>query len=372
MNNDPADRRANTRRCLGLDREEQVTRASLPHPSHGGSRGYPVWFRREQLQKRANGEETEVSEISVDRWERRLTPFKMTGNKPSQQVIGIDQLLMSIYITIYPDTDQDEIASYIFNEGGNLYSNQTISQRLDELNVSRKAASTEAYQAFLPINLLKEELYFTRPPPLGIVGVERRRWIDVDEFGMSLERTNPKFGYSIKLYRVRKPGHYTRNHKLTVLYAIEAGDLDIPNGEVGSVLRPRRWINVLQNGGTTGIVFADFIDHICSDIEQNGRHLDGYPNDLNRIFMWDNLVSHHVPIVSQTVEARQGPCNFSSINRPPYRPKWGPIEYAICDLVERIADEATPQWTNRELENEIYSAAGRVGPFNATFERCCL
>ena len=96
MNNDPANLRADTRRRLGLDREEQVSRASLPNPSLGGSRGYPVWFRREELQKRANGEVTEVPEITLDRWEERLIPYKMTGNRPTQQVVGIDQLLMTI------------------------------------------------------------------------------------------------------------------------------------------------------------------------------------------------------------------------------------------------------------------------------------
>ena len=164
MNNDPANLRANTCRRLGLDREEQVSRASLPHPSLGGSRGYPVWFRREELQKRANGEITEVPEITLDRWEERLIPHKMTGNRPTQQVVGIDQLLMTIYIAVYPDTEGDKIATYVFNEGGELYSRQVTSKRLCELDVTRKVASTEAYQAFLPINILKEELYFTSPP----------------------------------------------------------------------------------------------------------------------------------------------------------------------------------------------------------------
>ena len=372
MNNDPADIRAHNRRCIGLEREEEVDRSSLPDPSRGGSCGYPVWFREEQLEKRANGGPTAVSDSTLNRWDNRIHPYKMTGNRPSKRVVGVDQLLMSIYIVIYPDTKLSEIATFIFNEGGNLYSDQSVCQRLKELDVSHKAASTEAYQAFLPINLLKEELYFTRPPPLGIVGVERRRWIDVDEFGMTLERTNPKFGYSIRLYRVRKPGHYTRDHKLTVLVGIEAGDPDIPNGEMGSILCPRRWLNVIQTGGTTGLVFSDFINHIATDIENNGRHRDGFPNDLNRIFMWDNLNSHLTALISQTVEVRNGPCVFSSINRPPYQPKHGPIEYAICELVTNIADHAEPAWTTRDLETAISDAAGRIGPFNNTFERCGL
>ena len=253
-----------------------------------------------------------------------------------------------------------------------MYSDSAVSICLQETDVSHKATLTEAYQAFLPINLLKEELYFTCPPPLGIVGVERRRLANIDEFGMSLNRTNSKFGYTIKLFCVRKPGHYVRDQKLTVIFGIEAGDEDIPPGKMGSIDNPRRWVNVIQSGGTTGQVFADFVDQVASDIETNGRHRDGYPNDLNRVFLWDNLVSHHTALVSQTVEAREGPCRFSSINRPPYQPKHGPIEYAICELVAKISDMAIPEWNTADLTNAIYEAAARIGPFNNTFERCGL
>ena len=43
---DPADTRAITRSRLGLNRETQRFRTGhYPHPSRGGTRGFPLWLR---------------------------------------------------------------------------------------------------------------------------------------------------------------------------------------------------------------------------------------------------------------------------------------------------------------------------------------
>ena len=54
---DPADLRAQARAELGLLRE-----LAQPRPREGGSSGYPVWSREEQLEKWNAGEETAASE----------------------------------------------------------------------------------------------------------------------------------------------------------------------------------------------------------------------------------------------------------------------------------------------------------------------
>ena len=183
MNNDPADKRAHARAKLGLTRELQAVRAVLPDPSRGGSRGYTVDDRLYQLTRVANGEDVRASARSIGRWQQRVLPFQMTGNKQRSTVVGIDQVLLAIAITIWPDLTLEEISVFIFTEGGNFYSRQAISTRMKELEISRKVSSTEAYQAFTPTNLLKERLFWTAGPPLGVVGVYRRQFIDVDEFG---------------------------------------------------------------------------------------------------------------------------------------------------------------------------------------------
>ena len=97
----------------------------------------------------------------------------MTGGTDKESLVGIDQLLMVLCVTIYPQAHLDEIAAFIFNEGGALYSNSLLSKRLKELEITKKKVSTEAHQAFLPANQLRTHLFWTEPPPLGVHGVVR-------------------------------------------------------------------------------------------------------------------------------------------------------------------------------------------------------
>ena len=124
-------------------------------------------------------------------------------------------------------------------------------QRLKELGLVRKVGSTEARQASLPINLFKREQFWQMPPPFGVNGCERRRLIDIDKCGIELNRTNRKYGRTYSGIRVVKPGHYSCDTKLTLLLAVEAGDLALPAGVRGSVTNPMRWLRILVKAGTT-------------------------------------------------------------------------------------------------------------------------
>ncbi len=55
------------------------------------------------------------------------------------------------------------------------------------LGLRRKATSTTAVLAFLPVNLQKRKFYWTLPPPLGMRGVDIVDVIDIDEAGFFLE-----------------------------------------------------------------------------------------------------------------------------------------------------------------------------------------
>jgi hypothetical protein len=79
-------------------------------------------------------------------------------------IVGRDQLLLCVFLLAHPDASDDEVAVFIVNNGGQLYSRQIISQRKKELKYTRKRASSEAYQAFLPQNLLRAEQFFNLPP----------------------------------------------------------------------------------------------------------------------------------------------------------------------------------------------------------------
>jgi hypothetical protein len=96
------------------------------------------------------GKAIDVSRSFIFRWNLRLEPFRQTGNGPRASIIGVDLLNLVTYITTWPDSTIDEMAAFIYNEGGDLYSRQTISKCLEELDITRKRASTEGYQTQRP------------------------------------------------------------------------------------------------------------------------------------------------------------------------------------------------------------------------------
>ena len=60
------EREATLRRNLGFDRLLEQSRTVPPaHPSNGGSSGYPVWYRQQQINLYDAGQPIEVSEKSI-------------------------------------------------------------------------------------------------------------------------------------------------------------------------------------------------------------------------------------------------------------------------------------------------------------------
>ena len=363
---DPADLQAHARAQLGLSRELEQARRVTPHPSHGGSGGYDVWFREEQLARAQAGEDVDVSLSSLRRWGERLHPYRQTGNKAREQVVGVDLINLVTFLRAWPEATLDEMAVFLYNEGGPLYSKQVLSKRLAELEITKKRASTEAYQAQRADVQFRVWSFFNCPSPLGIFQVPRRKLIDVDEFGVTMEKCNRTGGWALRVFRVRKDGHYHFGAKITVIFAIEPGDPRLPPHVLGSVQRPRRWIRCVHGCGTTTNIFLDFCDYVCTEIEQFG--VQG--TDDHRIFIWDNLVAHHSAYVHQTVRGRDTPCRFSIVACPQYHPKFGPIEYKICKLTNILRMRKQPNWTMQMLENEIYAAAASIKTFDLTFVHC--
>eukprot|EP00978_Attheya_sp_CCMP212_P015525 scaffold40020_cov34-Attheya_sp.AAC.3 len=187
------------------------------------------------------------------------------------------------------------------------------------------------YQTLLSQNLLRVELFFERPSPLGIRTLELRKFIDFDETGISLEKCNRKNGSSYMALRVRKSGHYTKGQKVTVLYGFEPGDPALPADQDGSLESPRRWFKLLDNAGTDQETFADCVDEVLQSLE--GANLE---NDQHRVLLWDNLSAHMTALVYNTVYGRPTPNVFSIIPCPPYQPKYGPTEYHLAELCARL------------------------------------
>ena len=48
----------------------------------------------------------------------RIEPYCQTGNAERTQIRGVDLLNLVIYITAWPDATPDEMAVFMYNEGG--------------------------------------------------------------------------------------------------------------------------------------------------------------------------------------------------------------------------------------------------------------
>jgi hypothetical protein len=186
---DPADLQAHACAHLGLSRQLEQTRCKTPHPSLGG-RGYDTWFFWEKLAKAAAGEDVKVSVSSIHRWRECLEPYRPTGNKAREMIMGIDLINLVTFLRAWPEAQLEEMAIFLYNEGGPLYSFNVISKHLAELEITKKRASTEAYQAQREDVQFRVWSFWNCPSPLGIFGVPQRKLIDVNEFGITLEKCN--------------------------------------------------------------------------------------------------------------------------------------------------------------------------------------
>ncbi len=363
---DPTDIEAKAHADLGFSRQLEQTHQILPHPCLGGSGGYALWYRQMQLEKFHAGGPIDVSSLSIYRWTLCIKPFCQTGNGPRTVIIGVDLLNLVTFITAWPDATLVEMAVFIYNEGGDLYYIQRISLRLKELEITKKKALIEVYQTQESDVQFWVWGFWNHPPLHGIFEVPRGKLIDVDEFGVSLEKCNCMGGWAVKVLRVRKDGHYHHGIKMTVIFAMEPGDPALPLNVRGSFDPPRRWIRCLRAVGMTTNIFQDFCDYVYWDIETN--NIPGA--DAHRIFIWDNLAVHHSAFVHSTVTNRDGTSLFSIVVRPPYHPKYGLIEYKICKVMEKIWLKKEEDWNMNRLKQEIALAAHQIKRFEESFIHC--
>eukprot|EP00536_Pseudo-nitzschia_multiseries_P015348 jgi/Psemu1/42184/gm1.42184_g len=175
----PADHRAEARWKLQLTRELKIERKALvSHPSIGGSKGYDLWYRRQQMKRHQN-------------------------------------------------------VMYLYNDGVGLYSDQLISQRLKELQITNK--KIKAFKAYSPANMRRDFLFWNRQLPIGVVGIPWKHLIAVDESAMEAKRLNQSNSWAICFGRVQTVGNYKKGQKLTVTIAVEPGDPELPADVTGSI-----------------------------------------------------------------------------------------------------------------------------------------
>ena len=174
IENGLAEEHAHARSRLGLCRQTETTRQSLPDAPRSGARGHPVPDREHQLARAVASHDVKASGVSIWRWNHRILPFSVTGKKERECVTGMSQLLVVVYISIWLTALHDETAEFVCREGVGSHNNPAMSKPMKDLEITRVKASKETFQAFLPVNLQKEVWFWSQPPPVGAAGVRRR------------------------------------------------------------------------------------------------------------------------------------------------------------------------------------------------------
>jgi hypothetical protein len=128
--------------------------------------------------------------------------------------VGMDQFLLCLFLFIvHPNAEDDDVAVFILNNGGRLY---IVAK---QLAAERKSCNTQEKSALwkhtkhCSLEICCELNYFLRDH------LVLTKFLDFDETGISLEKFNRKDGLAYLALRVRKNGHYTRGHKVTVIYS---------------------------------------------------------------------------------------------------------------------------------------------------------
>ena len=110
---------AEWRQRKGVARVEGVLRDTqfLPHPSHGGSRGYDIPLHQMMVVAYQAGNPAPLGMLwSVQCWRSRLFSYRMTGNKASSKLSGQYLLLLGMFKLIWLQSNYFECIAFIANE----------------------------------------------------------------------------------------------------------------------------------------------------------------------------------------------------------------------------------------------------------------
>ena len=353
----------------------QTRRDATPHPSTRSGQPYSQDMREMAMTLMANGTINEPaiqqlrnqnqfpSVTTIRRWvqlEQELghhRACRRNGNTTASTLRGHDLVLLSLYRVVHPKAQIAEINAFLYrcnfgNPTFRFYSPSQISKAESILDLRQKRGSTTAYQAYLPINIMKRWRYFNLPYPLGIADICKQDMIDCNEAGVFLETSNRGTGKAHKTVRVISRGPYSKTEKWNLMLGV--------SGEEGGVENPsRRWRTLWLRGGTTIVRVLEFVNLVLADI--------GHGTPQRRYcFTMDNLSAHKNQAVAALIHGH----GHRLVFRAPYYPMDGPIEYIFNTLqgllrsnMHNINDSAT-------LLNEIGNAIGVMDDFSPYFLNC--
>ena len=141
--------------------------ADAPRPSPGGSKGYP-YEQRLLLINMWQGDQSSVPENmlrSIGRWEKRPIPYEMTGGKQIQAMSGHHRFLLAISKIIYHQEKRSYSVTFIiiYSHYYCVFTEKEASTALRDKNMTKKRASTTAFQVLTPINLKCHYHFWHKP-----------------------------------------------------------------------------------------------------------------------------------------------------------------------------------------------------------------
>ena len=327
----------------------QAPRQRDAHPSVAGSLGYDENHREQSLATAAAGvgHLNQCSAASLRRWTvNGVSRRRRTGNRDSQRWGNGDTFLLCLYRFAYPTATAKEIIAFVANHGAdhNIYSPSDVTLAEQRLGLTRKRASTTAYQALRPLNLALRHAFWNRNYPYGRADIPRAHLLDADEAGIFLEKTNKTMGKALSSVRVRAPGVYGHGQRFNLTLVVTAGHF---------------FYHELATEMANGTTYNAFVRRALSRLPVGGPRMT---------WMHDNVRFHHDGRVAVTAAA----AGHRVLARPAYRPVDGPIEYVFNtlqqDLSARRAHIFNGQDLRREVNNALVSMAARG--FDGYFAHC--
>jgi hypothetical protein len=196
------------------------------------------------------------SKSTTSQWASRLAteghiyPYKMNGNNPAQVLKGNKLVMLALFRLCYKKATAAEVnAAFLFSctvpgdpLGYHFFLESQITAAEQFLGQSRKCGSTTAFQASLPINLIRRHSLWNDPYPFGINGTSQSQIIVWDEAAVFVETTYRSYGKRFINRRVREEGPYNHSEKFTLTAAIKGGP-------VGGC-----WIDVSLRAGTAAAI----------------------------------------------------------------------------------------------------------------------
>ena len=237
-------------------------------------------------------------------------PKTATGNhEATREVLGQALVRLALYRVVHPEAPMSHVRAFLFNMNPTMapFCPAAIVRAEQLLDLRMKRSSTTCERAYWQLNLHKRDMFWDWTYPNGRVDVSTRDMIDMDQAGMKIEASNPRFGKAVSWQRCHLDGSYNRDRKLNLMMAVSAD----PAYDM-------EWHDYWpqEEGGTNLFRVYMFFERIIDqlDIDHPGRSF---------CFTMDNLNIHHNQMLLDLFTSR----GHRYLFRAPYWSVDGPMEY---------------------------------------------